>query len=178
MRMWAQALTGVVLACAHPHRAAAGQPADAPQEEGPPGRARPWRGAVGAGGYLAVTGPATTGALATAELFPGGAAGRFGVRLEGRALDPDGPGELDAGLVTAGVIYEAAAARPRLALALHAELGAALPDPRAVVGGGVRTQLWIVGPLALGLDSTATLILDGLDTELALAGALTLGLAR
>jgi hypothetical protein len=166
--MWAQASIFLVLAGVLPHLAAAEA-----------GSERPWRGAVAAGGYLAITGPSALGALATAELFPGGAAGRFGVRLEARGFHAGGLGDApDSGLLTTGVIYEAAAARPRLTLALHAEAGVVVPDARAALGGGVRTQLWLVGPLALGLDTTATLIVDGLDSELALASALTLGLAR
>lgn len=142
---------------------------------------RPWRGGIGAGGYLALTGPATTGVTAVAELLPGGHLGRWGGRMEARSLDDPQDG-IDAGLVMGGVTYEAGASRPRLAMALHAEVGAALStgaDPLPAVGAGLRTTLWIIGPLALAADSTATFVWDGVDgSELLLASGLTLGLAR
>lgn len=139
---------------------------------------RPWRGGAGAGGYLALTGPETIGVTAAAELFPGGHLGRWGGRMEARSLDDPQDG-IDAGLVTGGVTFEVGASRPRLAMALHAEAGAALPDPRPALGAGLRTTLWLVGPLAVAADSTATFVWDGVeDSELLLAGSLTLGLAR
>ncbi|HUS68490.1 MAG TPA: hypothetical protein VMZ28_28340 [Kofleriaceae bacterium] len=139
---------------------------------------RPWRGGAGAGGYLALTGPETTGVTASAELLPGGHLDRWGGRMEARSLDDPQDG-IDAGLVMGGVTYEAGASRPRLAMALHAEAGARLPDPRPALGAGIRTTLWIIGPIALAADSTATFVLDGVDdSELLLASSLTLGLAR
>jgi len=140
-----------------------------------PTKARPWHGSIGVGGHLSLTGPAERGGEAVAVVYPGASFGRYGMRLAARAFDPDG---IDAGMVTTGIIYEAAAARPRLAMALHADLGVALPDARAVTGAGVETVLWIVGPFAIGLDSTAHLVWDGLDTELILSGTGTLRLAR
>lgn len=139
---------------------------------------RPWHAGVGAGGSVALLGPVTTGLTASADLSPGGAFGRFGLRAEARTLDDELADGIDAGLLMGGVMYEAAAARPRLAVALHGELGAALPDGRPVAGGGVATTLWIVGPLALGLDSAAHLLIDGVDSELILAGSLTARVAR
>ena len=142
---------------------------------------RPWRGGVGAGGYLALTGPETTGVTACADLFPGGHLGRWGGRMEARSLDDPADG-IDAGLVMGGVTYEAGASRPRLSMALHAELGAAVArgaDPLPAAGAGIRTNLWLIGPLALAADSTATFVWDGVeDSELLLASSLTLGLAR
>lgn len=160
----------LALACAVAHVVAIGS-AQADVGE------RPWRGGFGAGGSLAVTGPATTGMVAEAELYPGGALGRWGVRMEARSVDPD-LGEADAGIVAGGVTYEAAASRPRLAIALYGVAGSLVPDARAVAGGGVHTQLWLVGPLALGLDSGALVLFAGVDTEVILSGALTVRLAR
>lgn len=138
-----------------------------------------WHAGIGAGGFVALLGPVRSGLVADAMLQPGGRLGRFGARLEGRTLDDEVAGGIDGGLLLGGVVYEAAAARPRLAIALHGDAGAALPDARLVLGGGAITQLWLIGPLALGLDSSAHLILDGVDgTELILAGALTARLAR
>jgi hypothetical protein len=132
---------------------------------------RPWHGAIGAGGFVALTGPAPNGLAAEAEVYPGS---RFGARVHGRTFEDDG----DAGLLLGGLVYEAAAARPRLALALHAEAGARLPEARAVLGGGVTTQLSIIGPIAVALDSAAHFIFDGVDSELMLSTALTLRVFR
>ena len=137
---------------------------------------RPWAGGLGVGGTAALTGPARTGLCAVAALYPGAWAGRLGLRLEARSTGDDEP--LDAGLFTGGLAYETAAARPRLSLALHGEAGAVIPDTRPAVGGGVELQLWLFGPVALALDSTAHLLLDGVDSELMLAGALGLRIAR
>jgi hypothetical protein len=169
---WAHALTGFIALIGSTHAASANPSAGG---DAPAAAARPWRGSIGAGGYLALTGPSRRGALAVAELSPGWGGSRLGARVEARSLDPDGA---ESGMVTLGLTHQAAAARPRLALGLHAEAGLALPDPRPVAGGGVHTQLWVIGPLALGLDSTATLLLDGLDTELVLASAVLIELAR
>lgn len=140
--------------------------------------AREWHGGIGAGGYVAILGPVDSGLAAAAELSPGGAFGRLGARVEGRTLDGDLEDGIDGGLLLGGLVYEAAAARPRLAVSLHGEAGAAVPDPHLAVGGGVETTLWIVGPLAVGLDSTVHVVLRGVDSELLLGGALTVRLAR
>lgn len=138
--------------------------------------ARPWAGGLGVGGTVALTGPARTGLCAVGALYPGAWAGRFGIRAEARTTGAD---ELfDGGLFTAGLAYETAAARPRLSLALHGEAGAVVPESRPAVGGGVELQLWLLGPVALALDSSAHLLLDGVDSELVLAGALGLRIAR
>jgi hypothetical protein len=60
-------------------------------------------------------------------------------------------------------VYEGAAARPRLVLDLHAELGADLDARVPLVGGGIRTTLTIIGPLGVALDTGAYLVLDGID---------------
>lgn len=138
--------------------------------------ARPWAGGLGVGGTIALTGPARTGLCAVAALYPGAWAGRFGVRAEARSIGADEP--FDGGLFTAGLAYETAAARPRLSLALHGEAGAVVPESRLAVGGGVELQLWLLGPVALALDSSAHVLLDGVDSELVLAGALGLRIAR
>jgi hypothetical protein len=145
-------------------------PAAAAQE------ARPWAGGLGVGGYVAIGGPAQSGLAATAALYPGAWAGRFGARFEARTAGDDEP--FDSALFTAGLIYETAAARPRLSLALHGEAGAMAPDPRPALGGGVELQLWLLGPLALAADSSAHVLVDGVDSELVLAGVLSLRLAR
>jgi hypothetical protein len=47
-----------------------------------------------------------------------------------------------------------------------------------VIGGGVRAQLAPWHPLILASNVTGHLFLDGVDTRLALALTLTLGLTR
>jgi hypothetical protein len=138
--------------------------------------ARPWAGGLGVGGTVALTGAARTGLFAVGALYPGAWAGRFGLRVEARSTGEDEP--FDEGLLMAGLTYETAAARPRLSLALHGDAGAVMPDTRPAVGGGVELQLWLFGPVALALDSSAHLLLDGIDSEVVLAGGLGLRLAR
>lgn len=123
--------------------------------------ARPIHGSLGAGGTLVLTGEQgdRTRAELAAELMP---RGRLGAIVAWRAFDFTAA-ERRHGLVLAGVIFEAAAARPRLVLALHAELGAELDQRAPVVGGGVRTTLAIVGPLGLAFDTGGYLVLDGID---------------
>lgn len=137
-----------------------------------------WHGSVGAGGFAGVTGPSGTGLWAGAEFAPGGALGRLGFRAEARTLDEDESGSRRV-LWSGGVTYLAAAAYPRLALSLHGEAGVVAPDGHAAVGGGVETQLMVVGPLAVAIDSTAQVVLAGVeDTDLILAGTLSVRLAR
>jgi hypothetical protein len=67
------------------------------------------------------------------------------------------------GLACAGLVYEAGAARPRLVLDLHADLGADLDQRAPLVGGGIRTTITIVGPLGIALDTGGYLVIDGVD---------------
>jgi len=128
----------------------------------------PFRFSIGAGGAALLSGAAgeTWRGLAEIDLYPGGPLGKVGGSLAVRSLllDPFG----DAGLATAGVIYEAAAARPRLVMALHGEAGIAFgPDGadrlRPAIGGGLKTHLGVIGPLALATDVTAHVIAEDVD---------------
>jgi hypothetical protein len=86
----------------------------------------------------------------------------------------------DAGQATAGMAYRAAAARPKLDLVLHADVGATWPLA-PTVGGGVITYFWPLKsvPVALTLGSNAYLVLDGVDnTRLVLSGGIGLALAK
>jgi hypothetical protein len=83
---------------------------------------------------------------------------RYGVALAWRAFDQD-----RRGLVTAGLVYEGAAARPRLVIDLHADVGADLDRPAPLAGGGVRATLTIIGPLGVAFDLATYLVLDGID---------------
>lgn len=113
-------------------------------------------GSAGAGGALVLTGD--RGDRTRLDVVVDLKIGRFGGIAAWRALD----GEHD-GLVTAGLIYEAAAARPRLVIDLHGEAGADLDARAPLLGGGVRTTIAIVGPLGVALDLGAYLVLDGID---------------
>lgn len=140
--------------------------------EPPKSSARPAHYGVGGGGYYAITGPSDTGLAAQAEVYPGGWFGRWGARAEARWFDSD------SGFATAGITFEAGASRPRLVMALHAELGVTFTDIRPVAGVGLHTQLFVIGPLALGLDSTFMFLYDGIDSSLVLGTAATLRLQR
>jgi hypothetical protein len=120
---------------------------------------RPFHGSVAAGGALVITGERGDRQRAelAIELKP---KSRYGGLLAWRAFDQDRHG-----LVTAGLVYEGAAARPRLVVDLHADLGVDLDERAPVVGGGIRTTLTIVGPLGVVLDSGAYLVIDGVDNS-------------
>jgi hypothetical protein len=118
---------------------------------------RPWHGSVGAGGALVLTGDGgdRQRAEVAIEVKP---RSRFGVLAAWRSFDEDHDG-----LVTAGLVYEGAAARPRLVLDLHADAGYDLDANAPLAGGGIRTTLTIIGPLGVAFDAGAYLVLDGLD---------------
>lgn len=136
--------------------AAIARPATADPSE-PPKPARPFHGSIGVGGALLLTGE--RGDRQRAEIaFDVKPRSRFGVIAAWRAFDEDHDG-----LVTAGILYEGAAARPRLVLDLHAELGFDLDARAPLAGGGIRSTLTIIGPLGIALDSGAYLVIDGID---------------
>ncbi len=153
-----------------------------------PPRPRPFRWSIGAGSAFLLTGEEDAGRQRLdghLDIMPGGSWGRFGMIGAIRQV-PFEPFASDA-LVTLGVRYEAAAARPRLVLSLHADLGATRSSgswPGApAAGGGIETHFWIwpkkLGPLALVSDVTAHLVVDGTDhTRLVIAAATRLSLAR
>lgn len=127
---------------------------------------------LGAGGFTAVTGPAEYGLSLGGELYPGGRFGRYGVRAEVRGYD-DG----DDGHASIGITFIAAATRPRLQLALHADLGVTRVEQLPTAGCGIQTQLWLAWPFALAIDGGAVLFVDGTDTVLALSSSLQLRVA-
>jgi hypothetical protein len=144
--------------------------------------ARPFRFSIGFGGSLLLTGQqdgSRNRADAHLDIDPGGRFGRFGLTAAVRYM----PWEpfADDGLATIGLKYEAGAARPRLALALHGDVGASFTGAPAA-GGGIETTLWLIPkwfrPLALVLDTTAHLVIDGEDdTRLVLASSTRLSLS-
>ncbi len=121
--------------------------------------ARTLHGSAGAGGSLIVTGSQGDRFRFDVELDLKPRS-RYGVLLAWRAFDAD-----HRGLVTAGILYEGAAARPTLVLDLHADVGVDLDQRAPLVGGGIRPTLQIIGPLGLVYDGGAYLILDGFDNS-------------
>ena len=129
---------------------------------------RPLHGTFGIGGGLIATGSRGDRfrfeAAFDLELRP-----RYGFVAAWRSFDRD-----HHGLATAGLSFEAGAARPQLVLALHADLGADLDHRAPVVGGGLRATLRIIGPTALVFDGGGYLVVDGSDTRFQLQSALLL----
>jgi hypothetical protein len=143
--------------------AAAALPPPAAHAEPPPPRARRIHGSAGAGGALLLTGGRGDRGRLDAAIDVK-LRGRFGVLAAWRAFD-----DAHRGLVTAGLVYEAAAARPRLVLDLYAVLGADLDAEAPLAGGGLRTTLRIAGPVGIVLDTGGHLVIDGIaDTRLQL----------
>jgi hypothetical protein len=133
---------------------------------------RPLHGSASAGGTILLTGDG--GDRPRAELAldiePWS---RFGALVAWRGFDSG-----HTGLVTAGIAYEAGAARPRFVLDLHGDVGADLDRHAPVVGGGLRALLVLVGPLGLAFDTGAYLVIDGVDhTRLAIATGAALALS-
>ena len=86
-------------------------------------------------------------------------------------IDP----ETGHGIVTVGILREAAAARPRLAMLLHADVGIAWGPMAPVAGGGVRTYLGIYGPFGLAFDVTAHAVVPSVDDAHVEIGLTALG---
>jgi hypothetical protein len=94
-------------------------------------------------------------------------ASRFGGHLAWRAFDGD-----HRGLLLGGITYEGGAARPRLVVDLHGDIGADLDVYAPVVGGGVRTTLTIWRMFGVALDGGGYLVIDGVDdTRFVIAGS-------
>lgn len=132
---------------------------------------RPWHGSIGGGSGLAVTGGGGDHGRfdLSLELEP---ASRYGVTLGWRQFD-----RTHAGLIVAGLLYEAAAARPRLVIDFHADVGVDLDGPHPLVAGGIRTTIGVRGPLAVVLDFTPYLVLGNYDAlRLQIAGSALLAL--
>jgi hypothetical protein len=92
-------------------------------------------------------------------------ASRFGALLAWRGFDRD-----HHGIACAGLVYEAGAARPRIVVDLHGDLGVDLDQHAPMIGGGVRTTITVKGPLGVALDSGGYLVVDGVEqTRLVLA---------
>lgn len=118
---------------------------------------RPLHGSVGAGGSVLATGSqGDRWRLDLAVDFK--PRSRYGILLAWRAFDED-----HHGLVTAGLAFEGGAARPRLVVDLHADLGVDLDQHAPVIGGGIRATIGLIGPLGVVYDGGAYVIVDGFD---------------
>ena len=122
-----------------------------------PAAARPIHGSIGAGGALVLIGDRGDRQRADVvlDLKP---RSRYGGIVGWRAFDED-----RRGLVTAGLVFEGGAARPRLVLDLIVELGADLDQEAPLAGGGIRSTLTLLGPVGVALSTNAYLVLDGVD---------------
>jgi hypothetical protein len=118
---------------------------------------RPWHGSIGGGATLVLTAAQDDRVRfdLTVDVKP---RSRFGGLVGWRGFDGD-----RRGMVVAGIVYEGAAARPRLVLDLHAEAGIDLDATVPVLGAGIRPTLTLIGPLGVVFDTGAYLVLDGID---------------
>jgi len=130
---------------------------DAAAEPEPAPTLRPIHGSVGGGGMLLWTGHDNDRFRFEVE-FDIEPRSRLGAFVAWRAFDPD-----HKGLLLAGGVLEAGAARPRLVVDLHGDVGVDLDLIAPVVGGGIRTTIMIWGPLGVALDSGAYVVIDGVD---------------
>jgi hypothetical protein len=136
--------------------------------------------AVGVGGFVGLTGPGRYGLAAEAEVFP---------RWPGQLLDDHvglglryrGFDGLARGIVAGGPVYAAAATRPHLAIELHGDIGMAFGPAdgnRLLLGGGVRTQIGLWGPVAVALHGDVYYTFEGLRLRPHIVPAVTVGLTR
>lgn len=130
------------------------------QTESPPDPPRPprtYHGSLGGGGSFVLTGAGGDRNRfdVAFDLKP---KSRYGFVAAWRAFD-----DKHEGLVMAGIVYEGAAARPRLVLDLHADAGWDLDARRPLVGAGIRSTLTIIGPLGVSFDSGAYFVIGGID---------------
>lgn len=139
--------------------------------------ARPLHGSLTAGGSAIATG-SDGDRLRTEVSLDVKPWSRYGVILGWRGADASSLGDGDHdGFVTGGVVFEAAASRPRLVLDLVGEAGWDLDQEAPLVGAGIRTTIGIYGPIGVGLSAGLYVIVDGGDTRVQLQGNALFGLA-
>jgi hypothetical protein len=121
---------------------------------------RPWHGSAGGGGSFLVTG--SEGDRARFELAVDVEPhGRYGAIVAWRGFDEDG----HRGMALAGLVYEAAAARPLLVIDLHGDAGIDLDATAPVAGGGLRTVLTAYKTVGVALDTGGYLVIQGIDNN-------------
>lgn len=135
-------------------------------------------GVVGVGGFVGLTGPARAGLAAEAQVYPGSWPGQvlgqhFGLGVRYRGYDG-----LASGLVAAGLVYQAGATRPHFVLEVHGDLGVAYGPGEPLLGGGVRLQLGLWGPVAVAVAADVFYWFDGERPRPIVVPALTVALAR
>jgi hypothetical protein len=137
---------------------------------------RPLHGSVAAGGAFVLVGSDGDRLRneVSADIKPGS---RYGAIVAWRAFDEAslGDGAHD-GMLTAGIVFEAGAARPRLVLDLVGEVGWDLDQAAPLAGAGIRNTIGVIGPLAVVLHSSLYLVVDGDDTRVHLQGNALVGL--
>jgi hypothetical protein len=137
---------------------------------------RPLHGSVAAGGTLVLAGSDGDRLRneISADIKPWS---RYGVIASWRAFDEAslGDGTHD-GMLTAGIVFEAGAARPRLVLDLVGEVGWDLDQDAPLAGAGIRNTIGVIGPLAVVLQSSLYLVIDGDDTRVHVQGNALVGL--
>jgi hypothetical protein len=137
--------------------------------------ARPIHGSIAVGGSTLATGSRGDRLRneVSLDLKP---RSRYGVILGYRGWDAYsfGDGDHD-GFVTAGLVFEAAAARPRLVIDLVGEVGWDLDQDAPLAGAGIRNTIGVIGPLAVILHGSLYVVVDGGDTRVQLQGNLLVG---
>ena len=124
---------------------------------------RPVHGSVSLGGTILVTGNDNDHFRGEVEVDVEPQS-RFGALVAWRGFDSS-----HRGLVGAGLVFDAAAARPRLVLQLHGDVGADLDLPAPMIGGGARAVVGLVGPLGVALDTGLYVVIDSARTRVQLA---------
>jgi hypothetical protein len=130
---------------------------------------RPVHGSIGGGSALLLTAHDDDRLRYELELDiePGS---RYGGFLAWRGFDGG-----HHGMLLGGIVFEGGAARPRLVVDLHGDVGADLDQEAPIVGGGVRTTLTLYKVLGLAFDGGAYLVIDGVDdTRLRIMGSTSL----
>jgi hypothetical protein len=130
---------------------------------------RPVHGSIGVGSTLALT--AHDGNRLRYELeLDIEPRSRYGGLVAWRGFDDE-----HHGMLLGGLVFEGAAARPRLVVDLHGDLGADLDQKAPVVGGGIRTTLTLYKFVGVAFDGGAYLVIDGIDdTRLRFMGSTSL----
>ncbi len=125
-----------------------------------------------AGYYAALGGPSAWGQSLALDVLPGWIAGRWGMRLEYR-----GYRGLKSGSILVSGLFEAGAARPKLALKLAPTVGIT-EESDPILGGAIDWSLWLLGPVGVSLVTDLHVIIDGANTRPALTGVLSLHLGH